>query len=65
MQQSFANNFSAEISMKDLKKQDLFELGVMLTLSSIGGLDMINEEFLAKVPHIQTSCCLFHAIKNF
>lgn len=26
---------------------------------------MINEEFLAKIPGIQTTCCLIHAVKNF
>jgi hypothetical protein len=52
MQQSFANNFSAEVSSKELKKLDLFDLGIILTLATLGGLDMINEEFLAKIPNI-------------
>jgi hypothetical protein len=52
MQQSYANNFSTDISFKELKKQDLFDLGVLLTLASTGGLEMINEEFLAKIPEI-------------
>ena len=65
MQQSFANNFTADASIKELKKLDLFDLGITLTLASIGGLEMINEEFLAKIPNIQTSCCLIHAIKSF
>lgn len=26
---------------------------------------MINEDFLMKIPDIQTSCCLIHAIKSF
>ena len=65
MQQSYANNFSGEVSLKELKRQDLFDLGILLTLASIGGLEMVNEEFLAKVPHIQTSCCLLHAIKTY
>jgi len=26
---------------------------------------MINEEFLAKLPHISTSCCLIHAINSY
>lgn len=47
MQQSFANNFSAEASLKELKKLDIFDLGIALTLASLGGLEMINEEFLA------------------
>jgi hypothetical protein len=35
-----------------LKKQDLFDLGVLLTLASIGGLEIISEEFLLKIPNI-------------
>jgi hypothetical protein len=50
--------------VKELKKQDLFDLGIVLTLAGTGGLEMINEEFLAKIPNIQTSCCLIHSIKN-
>lgn len=51
--------------MKELKKQDLFDLGVLLILAATGGLEMINEEYLQKIPNIQTSCCLIHAVKNF
>jgi hypothetical protein len=47
-----------------LKKQDLFDLGILLTLASTGGLEIISEEFLMKIPNIQSSCCLIHAIKN-
>lgn len=65
MQQSYANNFSADVGQKELKKIDLFDLGIMLTHASLGGLDLINEEFLAKVPGIQSTCCLIHAIKNY
>lgn len=36
-----------------------------MTLAATGGLEMINEEFLAKLPGIQTTCCMIHAIKNF
>lgn len=65
MQQSYANNFSTEACVKELKKQDLFDLGVLLTLAATGGLEMINEEFLGKLPNMQTTCCLIHSIKNF
>ena len=37
----------------------------MLTLASLGGMDILNEEFLAKIPNIQTSCCLIHCIKTY
>jgi len=46
MQQSYANNFSSEANLKELKKQDLFDLGILLTLAALGGLEMVNEEFL-------------------
>jgi len=64
MQQSFANNFSADVGLKELKKNDLFDLGVMLTHAALGGLDLIGEEFVSKVPGLQSQCCLFHAVKN-
>jgi len=51
--------------LKELKKLDLFDLGVLITLAATGGLEMINEEFLAKLPDIQSTCCLIHAIKNY
>jgi hypothetical protein len=42
----------------------LFDLGILLTLASTGDLEMINEEFLQKIPNVQTTCCLIHAVKN-
>ena len=65
MQQSYANNFSSESGIKELKKQDIFDLGIMLTLASLGGMDILNEDFLSKLPDIQSSCCLIHCIKTF
>jgi hypothetical protein len=52
MQQSYANNFSSEAGIKELKKQDLFDLGITLTLASLGGMDILNEDFLARLPNI-------------
>lgn len=52
MQQSFANNFTADGGMKELKKIDLFDLGVVLTYAALGGLDLINDEFLGKVSNL-------------
>jgi len=46
MHQSYANNFSAEACVKELKKVDLFDLGVLLILAATGDLEMINEEYL-------------------
>ena len=31
-------------SLRELKKLDLFDLGVMLTIAATDGLDMISEE---------------------
>jgi len=53
------------MSSKELKKQDLFDLGILLTLASLGGLEFVNEEFLAKIPEIQSTCCLMHAVINY
>jgi hypothetical protein len=43
-----------------LKKIDLFDLGVMLILAATGGFDMIDDEYLQKVPDLQEKCCLIH-----
>jgi len=31
-------------SIVELKKNDLFDLGIVLTICATGGLDMVNEE---------------------
>jgi len=36
-------------SLRELKKLDLFDLGVMLTIAATDGLDMVSEEHLAKL----------------
>ena len=36
-------------SIQELKKMDLFDLGVVLTICTTGGLDMLNEEHLARL----------------
>jgi hypothetical protein len=43
----------------------LFDLGILIVLAATGGLEMIDEEFLARIPNIQTSCCMIHALKNY
>jgi len=37
----------------------------MLTLAAIGGLEILDEDFLMKIPNIQSSCCLIHAVKRY
>ena len=36
----------------------------MLALAAIGGLEMIDEDFLVTIPQIQTTCCIIHAVQN-
>ena len=36
-------------SIIELKKNDLFDLGVVLTICATGGLDMVNEDQLTKL----------------
>jgi len=50
-------------SIYELKKMDLFDLSVVLTICTTGGLDMVNEEHLARLTDFSNHCCLIHAIK--
>ena len=36
-------------SINELKKNDLFDLGVVLTICATGGFDMVNEDQLMKL----------------
>ena len=36
-------------SLNELKKYDLFDLGIVLTLAATDGLDMLNEEYVEKL----------------
>jgi len=51
-------------SIYELKKMDLFDLGVVLTICTTGGLDMVNEEHLARLTDFSRQCCLIHALKD-
>ncbi len=53
---------ATEQALVELKKMDLFDLGVLLLVASTGGLDVISEEVLSQVNNIQGQCCIFHAI---
>lgn len=57
-----ASQYSA--SVNELKKNDLFDLGVMLTICATGGLDMVNEEQLSKLADFSQKCCLIHALNE-
>ena len=47
--------------MLELKKLDLFDLGIILIVASMGGMDVISEEFISQIPNLNSSCCFFHA----
>ena len=49
-------------SINELKKNDLFDLGVVLTICATGGLDMVNEDQLVRLADFSTKCCLIHAL---
>ena len=51
-------------SMHELKKNDLFDLGIVLTICATGGLDMVNEEQLSKLVDLPSQCCLIHALNR-
>ena len=51
-------------SITELKKNDLFDLGVVLTICATGGLDMVNEEQLSKLADFSQHCCLIHALES-
>ncbi len=36
-------------SIQELKKNDLFDLGVLLTICATDGIDMVNEEYVAQL----------------
>jgi len=51
-------------SLSELKKQDLFDLGVVLTICATDGLDMVNEEYVSQLKKMNKQCCLAHAVRN-
>ena len=57
------NSFYSQ-SIKELKKYDLFDLGVVLLLCATSGFDMINEEYLEKLCDYSMQCCIIHAIQD-
>jgi hypothetical protein len=48
--------------LQELKKNDLFDLGVLLTICATDGIDMVNEEYVSQLHKLNTECCLAHAI---
>jgi hypothetical protein len=48
--------------MQELKKSDLFDLGVVLTICATDSLDMLNEEYIEKLCTWNQNCCIAHAV---
>lgn len=46
----------------ELKKLDIFDLGVLLVIAATGGLDVISEEALNSIQNLNSSCCILHAV---
>jgi hypothetical protein len=46
----------------EMKKLDLFDLGVLLIIAATGGLDVISEESISAITHLSHSCCILHAV---
>jgi len=41
------NNSASQENLLELKKLDLFDLGIILIVASTGGMDVISEEFIS------------------
>jgi hypothetical protein len=50
--------------MQELKKLDIFDLGVLLVIAATGGLDVISEEALNSISNLSNSCCILHAVQG-
>ena len=50
-------------SVNELKKNDLFDLGVVTFICATGGLDMVNEDQMAKLTDFSYHCCPIHALQ--
>lgn len=46
----------------ELRKLDLFDLGVLLAVIATGGADVLSDEILSKLKNLNKHCCLFHAV---
>lgn len=51
-------------SIKELKKLDLFDLGITLTICATGGLDIVAEEDIVRLTQYTDKCCLIHALED-
>jgi len=53
---------SAEVQ-SELKRQDLFDLGVTILIAATGGLDILTEESIQALAQ-EKSCCLIHSTEH-
>ena len=51
-------------SLAEMKKMDLFDIGVTLVIAATGGLDVISEEALNHLHLLPTACCILHAVAS-
>jgi serine/threonine protein kinase len=51
-------------SFKELKKLDMLDLGITLTICATGGLDIVSEEDILKLTQYTDKCCLIHALDS-
>lgn len=59
-----ASDYKESATFSELKKLDLFDLGVLLIIAATGGLDVFSEESIAGIPNLQSSCCILHAVQG-
>jgi len=46
----------------EMKKLDLYDLGILLIIAATGGLDVISEESISAITNLSHSCCILHAV---
>ena len=56
------NDLKDPPSLIELKKLDIFDLGVLLIIAATGGLDVISEESISSLSNLSTTCCIIHAV---
>jgi hypothetical protein len=56
------NDSGGTIAFNELKKLDLFDLGIVLMVTATGGFEILSEEVLSQVGSLSNSCCLMHAL---
>ncbi|CDW74770.1 protein kinase domain containing protein [Stylonychia lemnae] len=63
-QQQNNNTEQDSVQLQELKKLDLFDLGILLIIAATGGLDVISEESISGIQNLSNSCCILHAVQG-